>query len=279
MKSELKLPEKARLKLSALRIAADEAMTLSLVATRRLKDLNDALLITSDPAKFAAIEEQIAQQRGVQSDHKQRHRESAEVVTEVTNWLDAQGPHIAFAPVKAPDVGDLTTDRGAIARISKTRAAIERCKADIRETRNAPAPRADLFDEVDEIVANLAKSGTPRIKVAGGKLEIEWGDATGHGMSSRRIAAIAASIDPDAMTAKLRQTIDALPGTGSALSAEERPIRLDELTSELDDLERREEALIEAAFAKGQSVTRRVKAAPTAVLGIRLSSDRVRTAA
>ena len=104
------------------------------------------------------------------------------------------------------------------------------------------------------VASNLAKSAAPRIKVAGGRLEIEWGDAAGHGLSSRRIAAIAAFVDPDAMTAKLRQAIDALPGTGSALSAEERPIRLDELTSELDDLERREEALIEAALAKRQTV-------------------------
>ena len=97
MKNQLKLPEKARSKLTALTISADEAMTLSLAATRRLKGIrfNDALLTTSDPAKFAAIEEQIAQQRGVQSDHKQRHRESADlVIGDSRHWLSAQPDHV-----------------------------------------------------------------------------------------------------------------------------------------------------------------------------------------
>lgn len=168
---------------------------------------------------------------------------------------------------------------GLVKAISETRLQIAGVKSDLASVKHSPPPRADIERQVAQRVDQLAKEGAPLVRIAGGRVEIDFADHTGgwESSASRRIAARLAWSDPDRMKQRLLNQIDRLPEMGMAMTEEARKARITDLMARLDEFERREEALIEAAHSQGHTVERRADASASAVLGIKpKATDRVR---
>lgn len=164
------------------------------------------------------------------------------------------------------------------AAILRTRRNIARAEADRRGLQLAPPPLAELKEQATALVSRMADAGRPRINRGGfayshGHLTVDWRVAHQNieGATPIEVANLLAWLEPDRMTAAVHAEIDAAMGNADASAAvptAERAKRLAVLQTQLLNLEREEEALIEIALASGVRVTRRVTADPLAILGV-----------
>jgi hypothetical protein len=92
------------------------------------------------------------------------------------------------------------------------------------------------------------------------------------------IATVLAWLDPDRFVAALEREIDTMPEAALTLTATERAQRIAELSKHIDELERSEEALIEAAQTQGVEVARRTDCSPPCVLGVRIAQPKAQAA-
>jgi hypothetical protein len=272
------LPSEAYQKRIRLRAAADEIEYIANSIQRSISDIERQIIKTTDEKVEESLNEQANEMRVSLASHRERHRSAAALVARIDQWLLGHRGNIEFAMVPAPKVKGLGID-DLLKQIDDTRSEIASAKDELALVKRAPMVRPDIEKQVQQWVAEKAMRGMPMVKIAGAHIEVDFRDHAGGWSSSAsdRLAAALAWLNPDAMTAQLLKQVNRSLGTQSALTEEERESRIAELTERLDDLERREEALIEAAIAGGHAVMRRVDASPSAVLGIRPeATDRVR---
>lgn len=163
----------------------------------------------------------------------------------------------------APRKGE--TVQQAVVRV---RAEIAEAQQQLRATRSASLPKEDAKTLARAYVDSLAAKARPRVKLAGGTLDVSFA-SDDYAPNTGRMIAIAAWLHPDQFVARLEAEIDALPEPELSLSPEQKRQRVAELTESIDQLERDEEALIVRAEEDGIEILRRATASPLAVLGLR----------
>jgi hypothetical protein len=91
-----------------------------------------------------------------------------------------------------------------------------------------------------------------------GRVEVEFRrpGAITPGIGAREVAALLAWLHPDLMADALMAEVDAL-GIEAGISEAERERRTTDLHGKMADIERAEEAIVEAAAAQGQDIPRR----------------------
>lgn len=201
--------------------------------------------------------------------HSQRFDEINVLVNKIRQWLRELPPGTALevAPGARAKPNKDETIAAAIARV---RLDILSCKQDLAAARNAPLPTADLKKLVAARVQRMASNGSPNLSADGGKLVLWFTDprAGDSRCELNEVARLLAWFDPDRLTKRLEDEIDALGEPQNPLTAKEKEKRLAELTARMDQLERAEEGLIEAGHEQGLDVARRADASPAAVLEI-----------
>lgn len=259
------LPQAAQSKLLQLAGQADDAGEAARSAVRRIGDLRGELTEATS-AKAAALEHKIARLQIVRDDQQRRHQNLSTLVSSLKQWLSQvpPGTSLEMARVKLTKMKDGETIPQAIGRL---RQDTLRVRDELRVAQAAPLPKADLKEQAWKAVLKLAAEGQPKISAAGKELKVDF-SGSGFGVSSHRIACIAAWMNPDAMHAALQADIDALPEHQGAMSAQEKVTKVAKLTADLDSLERSEEALIEQAASDGMEILRRPTASAPAVLGV-----------
>jgi hypothetical protein len=163
--------------------------------------------------------------------------------------------------------------------LPEVRACISAARDELAKLRRIPVPSPDLRGRVERRIADL---GAPAVRGigAGEELKIVWPGAkqTASGPDERSCEPLAmfAMLFPEkladaAMAEAERMANDPVPRS-------ERPARIAALEREIDELSHVEEALIDAAVARGETVHRSPSALPQAVLGVRIAERGSRAA-
>ena len=249
------LPPPAQAKLSKL----NTHQMVSLDASRAIQSRLSGFGPGADPGL-------IAQLTAERDRHGARHRALASLGHRLNEWLMGLRPSTVLEVVPAADIKKLRDGETWIDAVEATRNEIKSLQQKLAAVRSAPLPKADQKNLAAAYVMQLAK---PKITITpDGKFGTSIFDPNPDGRVC--IATVLAWIDPDRFVAALAREIDAMPEAALTLTATERAQRIAELSVLIDQLERSEEALIEAAQAQGIEVTRRTDCSPPCVLGVRV---------
>jgi hypothetical protein len=259
-----RLPEEARQKLLLIDGLASDADDLANVAQDRL---NKIARFSGGADNPHAV--RLAAKVAVQSD---RHRALLDLVHAIERWLRAVPPQVEFEMVAdaLPSLGDGETFEEAVVRVRAKIGEMTVARFHVTQTRE---PRAILKERLRDQVRRLAGDARPSLRLERGLTEAVWVDQRADfGLREAYLVGMLAWLDPEKMDAALSAMVDDLPDTGT-MTADEQAKALADLDGELEELQRAEESLIEAAFADGVDVLRRAGAEPRCVLGLRVVTE------
>jgi hypothetical protein len=108
----------------------------------------------------------------------------------------------------------------------------------LHEVKQAPLPRPEVVDLIENYVAGLMRQARPDVRIVGDKLRVGW---RGDTVAVEDVVALIALIVPEQLCKMLERRLPELPG---ALAQNERHNRIGELSVQCLELERKEESLI-----------------------------------
>jgi hypothetical protein len=193
-----------------------------------------------------------------------RRASAAKWVSEhARRWVEQLGDDVVLetAAVKVPDGADL----GGVRR------RMVEAKAEVAVIERTPSADPNIRAKVEAYVAGLNEDLQITGIQAGETLVIGRRPPPMYGMASPATAEqVAALLWPEQLADALMARIEAL--ADGAVPPKDRPARLAALVREVEQLQYCEEALITAAVAAGEAVTRSTDAPPAAVLGVRVKA-------
>ncbi|RWN95183.1 MAG: hypothetical protein EOS05_10315 [Mesorhizobium sp.] len=237
-------------------------------------------------AKLAKLDEERARLREQDQARTAVWNAHGLLISRIENYLAElpQGSVIRAASFKAPK----RTDK-LLASIEAIRSTIATLKADRRDILMAPQPSSQALAFAKEWVAQKAEAGRPRLFgiLDGGSSNIDFpaprlhveatvavnggqqhGVARGYAAGAVDAVALQCWMNPDAVLAALERDIAEIAEDARALDPATRAFKDDEVSKQILDAEREEEALIELALADNLAVTRRADADVRAILGL-----------
>ncbi|WP_133239337.1 hypothetical protein [Microvirga sp. KLBC 81] len=237
--------------------------------------------VTAEQAKAARIGDEMVRLNSLYDARSSRWQDLARLVSGLDAWVKGQGgrelvAHVA--PVPKLQRGETPSDA-----VERCRRRLRELHADLARVEAAPIPSAQAKEAAQREVARLAAQGCPNVGAlveAGAKIEwpmsradvAMWADGkpSPHVPLVRTVdpLALAAWLNPSAMTAALEREIDELADDAAALTDEARAAKRAEVLADLLAVERDEEAFIIMAAASGIEIMRRPDASPLAVLGL-----------
>ena len=245
--------------------------------------------------RVAAVEEAEARlARLVERKARREQSGNAALLGAVERWLAS---HLGAAMIEmAPPIAvKLSKNQTAAGEVEAMRARLAELRADLHAVRSAPVTREMARAKVRAWVERLAEIGAidvlpviergvdphvPLRSTATGSpgFPLHAADLVGPvprrlGNASVDVLPVVAWLFHDRLVDRLDAEIDALADDAGALTDDERDRREREILRQIDEVERREEALIEAAEEAGAPIARRDDAAPAAVLGVRLVNE------
>jgi hypothetical protein len=196
------------------------------------------------------------------------------LVSAVKAWIDGLPPDTSLQQVSvAVDGHDLTSVR------KELKAATE----ELRVLKGAPVPSDNIGERVRSYFNELARGARPEVRGfgAGQRLEVHWpeyGNAnranlTGFNPVHCDALLTLAWLFPNEMVERLLAVIEA--AASELLPPVERPARIAELQTKIEELLRIEVALVNAAKADGQRLSHNPAASPEALLGVKVATPRV----
>lgn len=270
-----KLPAAAMAKLQA---ANDQLEQFDALLTQKANQVKAAQTVVircqeSDPDELEdAIEKRMRLERAL-DELRDRRNTLSKVVTTINVWV-MNLPNDAVVINAKRVLGSRLRAKGQtyVEAVAAVRHAIVGVKTAFNRAQRCALPMDEKKQLATEYVNAAAARGKPHVAAEHGRpfyLTFDHGNTFG---SRQDIAAIMAWMFKDEMIAQLHRDIEAGVDGRIALTATDRATRMHELRDELLLLERREEALIEAADDEGQIIARRVPDFPEAFLGVSLSS-------
>lgn len=246
------LPDKVQSKVMLLLDAEQQALTAVTMNQRQIGESQKALDINPHGDKADALAREIARLQSKQPDNQARHRLFADLNARVSRYLEMLPAHVQLDDAKRikAKLADGETHLKVVQRIRLEIVALvsERSRVD----RSNPTT-AEMKAAATRFVEQLAKDGTPRLIIEHGKnFSLQFGRGV-IGEDDPSSAQILAWIDPKAVTRRLHEQIDEAPKSANAMTFGDRKKRLAEISDELFDLERLEQAHIDAALAEGSA--------------------------
>lgn len=260
------LPSKAKLKFFRLQAAASDAAGQAAAGTKRIEHLQEALgYAENTEADTANFEFELSRMRAVLAQHQAKAIARSQLVAGLNTFLDAIPPNtrVTLAEAPPPQLMAGETCRTAVERL---RMEIPKLSAEVRRLRYASLLVEEQKLRAAQWVAGMASGIKPHIQAThAAAFKISF-DHTAVNNGSTTLAYLA-WLNPDALTRRLHQIIDAAPNQ-LAMTRRERETRLAEATAALLQAERDEEHFIERASDEGLEIERRLQADPCAILGI-----------
>jgi hypothetical protein len=142
-----------------------------------------------------------------------------------------------------------------------------------RTERSSPTI-AEMKGAATRFVEQLATDGTPRLIMEHGKFDLQFGRGT-IASPEPSPAQVLAWVDPKAVLKRLHEQIDEAPKATNSMTFEARKKRLNEISGELFELERVEQAHIEAALIEGTVIEQRPNCDIRALLGLVIIKDKI----
>ena len=256
--NNIPLPGKAKAKLVEIVAERDSAVDLAQVTTQRLKQLPPG-----DP-----LAGRLRTLQGRQIERRDALQAIARELVAYVERLPDTAMFVMAEPVEAKPRDGMTIAE----TVEQLRDEIEGVKNHLLLCAAAPLPKANLKALVREHVAQLAAYGRPTVRPERGqRVRIDFsGLQSSYGFGPQEVFSILCAFDGERMSKLLEAQVDALPDATfrHAMTAAEQTQRTAQLEARLDQLEREEEGLIEAAATEGLEIMRRENASPAAVLDV-----------
>lgn len=267
----VRLPDAARQKLLLLDGLSDEALDLAQSAQGRLNDLAARRGYPEDNPTVARLGAVIATQ-------DRRRQELFNLVNAVQTWVRALPPaeiaplEIVAAPAPPSLLADGDQSLTPEAAVMRIRSQLGDLTVERMAAASAPRPKDEIRAQAHAQMAKLAAAARPVLRLERGRAEVVFGDPRGgFEVGAAWVAGLIALVYPGAMADEVDRLIDAaVPDDAATMTEFEQQAELARLDTEIDALQRVEEALIEAAFSQNVDILRRPNASPDAVLGVRL---------
>jgi hypothetical protein len=208
-------------------------------------------------AQLAALDAEIGRLRAVQAARSDRARNDRQIVVQLRDAMARWGSGTRLVPAASPAAVASTGGPGEIVRL---RQQIDTLKDEREHIIRAPLPREELRARATAAVDALAESGVPKLDVERGRFGIKW---IPDGASLMHVVAFIVAHDRANVLAALHRAIDIATAGEPGIADADRARKLADLDRRILELERREEAAIEAT----PEIARRPDADPRAVLG------------
>jgi len=245
--------------------SAEEPAALARADAQRISELRRQASVSSAETR-ANIEHEIARRRGKMEEHQLKYTGRINALAKIKYCIENTPANRSFVDVPLIEPTEHEGDyRGAVIHI---RQEIHSATLGLKVTQRAAPPIAERKDAATKYVLDLKRRLPPKMKATHEKFSITFSDPTSY-TPKINIAAFMAWYDAEGFIARLHAEIDAMPKAELELSAADKEARIAEIRAALLEMERREEAMIEAAAKyEGQIIERRVDADPLAVLGV-----------
>lgn len=286
-------PAAARARLLRLKGEADDCRDAAASATRRVGELRKGIDYTTErpPENADAINLEIARLDGVRSVQDRRHRDLAELVAHLDEWLRRQPRHIVFEEARVVERVSPNEGESIPQAIERLRREIDNTQAVLRHVEMAPPPKAILKAQAEAQIEALAKQGTPQLTITPEGISVKFRPkeyTPNFGMSAASdnggvpfasnspefAAALLAFLHPAILISRVWKIIDGLPENKNAMTVERKRERLADIRGNLQQLERWECSMVDRANDEGIEVSHRVDADARAVLGIQVKTSK-----
>lgn len=261
------LPDKVQSKVMQLLDAEQQALTTMNMIQRTISENENARTNTTDDNKAKAITREITRLQALQPDNQARYKNLADLNAKVSRYLAMLPAHVELADTKKlrAKLGEgethlkvVTRMRSEIMALLGERSRVERSSPTIAEMKAAAT----------RFVEQLATDGKPRLLIEHGRnFSLQFGRGV-IGEADPSPAQVLAWIDQKAVIKRLHEQIDEAQKPKNMLTFGDRKKRLAEISDELFELERVEQAHIEAALGDGQIIDQRPNCDPRALLGL-----------
>jgi hypothetical protein len=217
--------------------------------------------------KAGALAREGARLQALQPDNQAKHRALADLNAKVSRYL-------AMLPANA-ELDDARAIKAKLGKDETHLKIVTRMRSEImallgersRVERSSPTI-TEMKAAASRFVDQLATDATPRLIIEHGKgFSLAFGRGV-IGEADPTPTQVLAWVDPKAVIRRLHEQIDAQPKPTNQMTFADRKKRLNEIKDELFDLERIEQAHIEAALAEGTLIEQRPNVDIRALLGL-----------
>jgi len=268
------LTARATLKLRALKDAEDDSNQVLRGVQRRLSEVNGA---SANGPDTADLEQEAARLSSRLSELQAQYQHRADLNGQIRHWVATIGANRQTEDVKLPKVklAKGETHRDAVDRIRDEIAGALKERLNVQQ---AGLPLEEMRAQVRKWVSEQARKGRPRVVASHDGFRVEFDDGRGF-VPGGDWGAVLCWLHEEHMTDELDAIIEAMPAPSLALTPSEKAERLAAVKAKLLELERQEEAVIDAAEKDGQDIPRRPNADPAAILGVVIVARKVEAVA
>jgi hypothetical protein len=256
---------RANERLARLLDSEDEALSLVQSVQRRIGELEKAIANNPTGDNAGGMRKELLRFQEKQSECQTRHAQRAALNAQVRQWLSRIGPNKGVEDVKLLKAKVKAGETHADA-VDRARADISTLLSERLNVQQCGLPIAEMKAQARKFVTEKAIRGRPRIKADHEAFSVNFVVDTW--TAKIDFQDVLSWFDPEAMVQRLEKEIDLMPVAKLALTPTKKAERLADIKSKLLELERLEEAHIEAAEQNDQSIPRRPNADPAALLGI-----------
>jgi hypothetical protein len=268
--SGMSLTARATIKLRALQDAEDDAHTVLLGVQRRLSEISQAAGYGAGDT--ANLEHEAARLSGRVAELQGKHQHLANLSGQIRHWLTKIGANRATEDAKLPKVklakGETHTDM-----VNRIRDDIASALKERLNVQQAGLPIEEMRAQVRKWISEQARKGRPRVIASHDGFRVEFDDGRGF-VPGGDWGAVLCWLFEEGMTEELEKIVEAMPAPPLALTPSEKAERLAANKVRLLELERQEEAVIDAAARDGLDISRRPNADPAAILGVTIVNRR-----
>jgi hypothetical protein len=259
------LPDTVQSKIMALLDAEQQTLSTTHMLQRQIHEAQHALGINPEGDKAGALGREIERLQRMQPDNQARHRAFADLNARVSNYLEAlpaQSQIEATKPIKAKlkegetHLKVVRRIRDEIVALITQRLTVERSSPTIKEMKASAA----------RFVIALGDHGSPRPIIGRDKFDLQFGRGV-IGETEPTPLQVLAWFNPMSVIARLEAMIDAMPTPTNMMTSPDRKKRLAEISDQMYELERNEQAHIQAAFEEGTMIDQRPNVDVRALLG------------
>jgi hypothetical protein len=259
------LPPKVHDKIMRLKDAEQQALTLTNMTQRAIGELQRVQGNSPTGDKAGAAGRELARLQGLQPDYQARYKALANLNARVENFLSQLPARLDLADAKVRV--KLKADETHLKAVQRLRGEIMGLISEQSRVNRSVPNNKEAKAMAAEYVQSLGRRIDPKLVIEHGRFSVLYGRGV-IGEADPSPSEILAWIDPKLVLARLEAMIDARETSAAQLSAIDRKSRLAEIKSELLDLERREQAHIDAAREDGTTIEQRVNVDPRALLGL-----------
>lgn len=269
------LPDAGRSAFSKLEQAADQLRQTQSYAHNRATEIRRVFSMNAamDATERRQLEAELRDHESTVKEASENYRAAAAVHSTVRSWVEK-----LLANPSSYALEDAGRIKPPVQKGETVKECLQRLRGEIASVKNArqrtalaPLPQRDLKLHAAEHVAQQAARAKPLPMITNGEFSVQWFGGGPSAVPAGAVFAMFCAFDPERAEAFLGECIDAMPVRAGAepLSAFDRGQKLKQLDTQLDLLERQEEACVLALQAEGYAfVARRPDASPLALLGI-----------